>query len=79
MFFLLSICLCLPPGAARSAPPGCSPRRTSCPGTGARNNHGFFVAYLLAAYGRTYTAPPAYTGKTKKKGDGLFYQSSYET
>lgn len=58
--------LILPLGAARSALLGCSPHQTSCPGNGARSSHGFSASYLLAACGRTCTAPPVCTSGTQR-------------
>lgn len=55
-----------PLGAARSALPGCSPRRTSCPGNGARSSRGFSASYRRAACGRTCTVPPVCTAGTRR-------------
>lgn len=55
-----------PLGAARSTLPGCSPRRTSFPGNGARSSRGFSASCLLAACERTCTAPPVCTAGTQR-------------
>lgn len=58
--------LIAPLGEARSALPGCSPRRTSCPGSDARSSRGFSASYLPAVCGRTCTAPPVCTAGTQR-------------
>ena len=57
-----------PLAAARSAPPGCSPRRTSCPGTGARSSRGSSAGSPPAACGRTCTAPLVCTESQWRSG-----------
>lgn len=60
-----------PPAAARSARPGCSPRRTSCPGSGAHSSHGCAAGCRAGACGRTCTAPPACT-ESQERGRGRY-------